>query len=134
MADRASKQLAPFDRGAFAMLVREPLALGSASRAVLRRPMRVGLCGYHPKRIRFLPCALIDLAPELVGLFAVHAARFAAPFGPDLAEPLKDQYTARIPGADVGDAAGHPVSGVVVHPANMPPQVLITVLVLHRLA
>jgi hypothetical protein len=95
--------------------------------------MRVGLCGYHPKRIRFLPCALIDLAPQLVGLFAVHAARFAAPFGPDRAESLKDQHSAGIPAADVGDAACDPMSGVVVHPANMPPQLLITVLVFHLL-
>ena len=79
VTDRASEQLAPFDRDAFPAQVREPLAPGAATRAILRGSMRVHLCGNNPERIRFLSSTLIDFAPELVRLFAVHPARLTPP-------------------------------------------------------
>src|SRR2546426_2283312 len=89
VTDRASEQLAPLDGDVFAAKVREPLPLGTASGAIVTCSMGVGLCGDNPFCECFLSCVLIDFAPELVRLLAVHPARFAPPFGPDLAESLE---------------------------------------------
>src|SRR3989442_12917189 len=45
----------------------EPLAPGATVGTVLACPMRMGLCGYHSQRKRFLSCALIDLASQVIG-------------------------------------------------------------------
>ena len=68
----------------------------------------------------------------MICLFAVHPARLASPLWPELAESLKDQNTTRVPGADVGNAAGNLMSGVFIHVPDMPPDLLITALSLDR--
>ena len=60
--------------------------------------------------------ALIDLAPQLVGLFAVHPPRLASLRSPDLAESLKHEHAAGIVGAHVGDGARNTVSSALIHP------------------
>ena len=113
---------------------REPLALGTASGAVLRCPVCIGFCGHDPHGIGFLARILIDLAAQLIGLFAVPAPRFARPFRSDLAQAFKEQDTVRILCTDSGNAARYPMSRVVVHPADMSPELLVAVLAFDRLA
>ena len=77
---------------------------------------------------------MIDFASQLIRLFAVHPARLASPFGPDLAESLKDEDATRVLGTDVGNAAGNLMSSVFIHVPYMPPELLITPLSLDGFA
>jgi hypothetical protein len=130
----APEQLAPGLFDALALTEGEPLPLEATSRALLAGAMRVDFDGHDSFDKGFLTRLLIDLAVQLVGLLAVHAPRLAAPFGADLAQALKKQDTARIPGAHAGNAAGDLVGGILIHAAHMPPELLRTVLAFHRLA
>ena len=47
-------------------------------------------------RIGFVFRILIDFAPQLVRLLAIHAPRLTAPFSRDFAQPFKNQHTAGI--------------------------------------
>src|SRR5258708_3212710 len=130
----ALEQLAPGLFDALALTEREPLPLEATSRAILAGAMRVDFDGHDPCDKGFLTGLLIDLAAQLVGLFAVRAPRLASSFGADLAQALKEQHAARIPGAHVGNAARNLVGGILVHAAHILPELLRTVLALHRLA
>ncbi len=134
MTHRASEQLAPFDLDAFAALVGEPLPFRAASGAILAGAMWIHLDSDCALNIGFVFGVAVDLAAQLIGLAAVHPPRFACACGLDLAQPLKEQHTAGILGADVGNAARDLVSSIFVHPPHMSPQLLIAVLALHRLA
>jgi len=75
--------------------------------------------------IGFFASVLPDLAAKLVGLTAVHAPRLRSPFGPDLAQPLKEQNAAWIARANLGNLTGDLVSGVLVGLPDMPSEILI---------
>ena len=85
-------------------------------------------------RIGLVAAQPVDLASELIGLATVHTPRLAPPFGLDLAQALKEQHTAWILGAHLGNAARHLVGGVFIHAPDMCPELLITVLSLDGLA
>jgi hypothetical protein len=105
MTHRASEQLAPFDLDAFAALVGEPLPFRAASGAILAGAMWIHLESYCALNIGLVFGVAVDLAAQLIGLAAVHPPRFACAFGLDLPQPLKEQHTAGILGADVGNDA-----------------------------
>ncbi len=131
---RTPKQFAPFERNAFAAKVGEPLAPGATAGTVVACSMRIGFCGDHAERIRFFSRTLIDFAAQLVRLFAVHAPRFASPFGLHLAQALKEQHAAGILCAHIRNATCNLVCSIRVHLAHMLPQLLITVFALDWLA
>ena len=85
-------------------------------------------------RVRFVFRVLVDLTAQLVRAFAVHAPRLTSPCGFDLAQPLKEQHTARIFRTDVGNDAGDLVGCILIHTAHMSPELLVAVLALDRLA
>ncbi len=124
----APEQLSPGRFDALAASVGEPLPLEAAARALLAGAMRVDFDGHDSCDKGFLTGLLIDLATQVIRLFAVHAPRLACPFGLDFAQALKEQHTAWIPGADVGNAAGDFVGGILVHAAHMPPELLVAAL------
>src|SRR5260221_8822337 len=88
----------------------------------------------HLLNVRFVFGVLSDLAAQLVGAPAVHAPRFAALARLDCAQALEEQEAPRIPGAHGGNLASDLVGGIFVEPINMPPQLLVAVLALDRLA
>ncbi len=96
--------------------------------------MRIDLYSNDSLREGFLARALSDLAAQLIRAFSVHPPRLAPPFGLDLAQALKKQHTARIPGADLCNPARNLVGGIIVHVIDVPPELLIAVLALHRCA
>src|SRR5260221_666460 len=130
VTDGTAKQLSPFLDDALAASIREPLPFGAASGAILRSPMRIDLDRDNLMEVGFVLGVLIDLAAQLVRTSAVHAPRFAARTGFDRAQALKEQDTAWIPGADVGNATCHLVGGIVVESIDMLPELLVTVLAL----
>jgi len=73
LTHRAAEKFAPLHLDALAIPQGEPLPSGSAAGTILTGPMRVHLCSDGPARIRFLARVAGDLAPQLIGLFAVHA-------------------------------------------------------------
>ena len=85
-------------------------------------------------RVGLVFTVLVDLASKLIGLPAVHTSRLASPLWLDLAQSFKEQHTAGILRADIGNDARNFVGGIFIHPSNMPPDLLIAVLALHRLA
>jgi hypothetical protein len=125
----APEQLAPGRFDALAASVGEPLPLEAAARALLAGTMRVDFDGHDSLHKGFLTGLLIDLATQVIRLFAVHAPRLACPFGADLAQALKEQHAARIPGAHVGNAAGDFVGGILIHAPHMAPELLVAALV-----
>src|SRR5437667_4746756 len=88
-------------------------------RAILTGSMRVGLRSHGVQRIHFFSRVLIDLAPQLVRLFAIHPLRLAARSSPDLAQSFKHQHAAGIVGTHVSDATRHPMGRVLIHPPDM---------------
>ena len=68
------EEFPPFHAYAFAASVREPLALSSASRAILGCPMWIYLNGDNCLSECFLSGIVVDLTAKLVGLPAVHAS------------------------------------------------------------
>jgi hypothetical protein len=130
---RAPEQFPPLHADALAALEGEPLPQVATARAILTGPMRVDFDGDGALREGFLACIPVDLAAQLVRPLAVHAPRFAAPFGFDFAQALKEQHTARIPGTYIGNAARHLVSRVLIQVINMSPELLVAVLPLDRL-
>ncbi len=129
------EEFSPFLLDALAAKVGEPLPLGAASRAILRGPMRINFDGDGAAcRVPFVFGLPIDLATQLVRAFAVHAPRHAPLSLFDLAQALKEQHTAGIPGADIGNPAGNLVSRIFIHAAHMLPKLLVAVLPLHWLA
>src|SRR6266478_3198623 len=131
---RAPEQFSPFLDDALAASIGEPLPPGAAARAILTGPMWIDFDCDHSLGIGFVTGVLIDLTAELVGTPAIHAPRFAARTWLDLAQALKEQDTAGIPGAHGGDAARHLVGGIFVEPIDMLPELLVAVLAFHRLA
>lgn len=67
-----AEQFAPLHLDALAIPKGEPLPWGSTAGTILTGPMRVHFCGDGPDRIGFLTRMVVDLAPQLIGLFAVH--------------------------------------------------------------
>jgi len=96
--------------------------------------MWVDLDGHGAPRVRFLFGVLVDLAAQLVRALAVHAPRLAGTFRFDRAQALEEQHTAGILRAHVGNAARHLVGGILIQVIDMPPELLIAVLALDRLA
>ncbi len=84
-------------------------------------------------RIGFVFRVLIDFAPQLVRLLAVHAPRLTAPFSWDFAQPFKEQHTAGILCTDSGNAVRHLMGGVFIHAPHMSPDLLVAVFSLHWL-
>src|SRR5215472_8401249 len=125
---QTAKQLAPFLNDALAASVGEPLPLGAAARAILTGPMWIDFDRDHLLDVGFVTGILIDLAAQLVGASAVHAPRLARLAGFELAQALKEQDAAGIPGAHRGDGARHLVGGIQVLPIDMPPELLVAVL------
>ena len=129
------EEFSPFLLDALAASVGEPLPLGTASRAILRCPMRIDFQSDGAAcRVRFVFGVSIDLATQLVRTFAVHAPRLAPASLFDLAQALKEQHTTGIPGADIGNPAGNLVSSVFIHAAHMLPKLLGARLPLHWFA
>ncbi len=133
VTNRAREQFAPFDGHAFVAKIGEPLPSCAAARAILASAMRIHLCGYCAKCVRFLFRILIDLAPQLVRLFTVHPPRLASLRSPDLAQSFKHQHATRILGAHGGYGAGNTMSSALIHPANMTPELLVALLPFYRL-
>src|SRR5215467_3362398 len=73
-----------------ALAVREPLAFGTTTGAILRCPMGIDFDRDEPLRIIFLFGVVVDFAAQLVRLATVHAPRLAAPTAFDRAQPLKE--------------------------------------------
>ena len=75
-----------------------------------------------------------DLASQLIGLPAVHAGRLASPLWLDRAQSFKEQHTTGILRAHRDNDARNFVGGIFIHPSDMSPELLVTVLALHRFA
>src|SRR5258708_16330537 len=73
-----------------ALAVREPLAFGTTTGAILRCPMGVDFDSDEPLSIIFLFGVLVDFAAQLVRLAAVHAPRLSPPPPFDLSHPPKE--------------------------------------------
>ena len=86
VAHGTHEELSPPGFDAQAAVEGEPLPPGSAARAILARSVGIDLNRTDPRSPGFLSRMLIDLAAQLVRLFAVHAPRFAFPMGFDLAQ------------------------------------------------
>ena len=65
---------------------------------------------------------------------AVHPPGFGAAFGPDLAQPLKEEDAAGIAGADFSNLACDLMGGRFIHPPDMPPELLVAPFSLDRFA
>ena len=134
VAHGTHEELSPPGFDALPAVEGEPLPPGSAARAILARPVGIDLIRTEPRSPGFLSRLLIDLAAQLVRLFAVHAPRCASPMGFDLAQALKEQHAAGILCAHIHNATCHLVRRIRVHLAHVLPQLLITVFALDRLA
>ncbi len=88
-------------------------------------------CAYFKS---FLFRVFVDLPTQLVRPFAVHAPRPTFPFRLDLAQPLKEEDTARIPGADSGNLARHQARRIIIKVSDVPPKLLVAVLAFDWLA
>jgi len=82
--------------------------------------------------VGFLSGVLIDFAAQLVRTLPVHAPRFATRPRLDLAQALKEQDTARIPGAHLGYLACHLVGGILIQAICMPPEITVAVFACDR--
>ena len=122
---RAKEELAPFPWYALAVLVGEPHPLVATPRTILRGAMRIHLNAYDAAGIRFFFGELVDLAFQLIGLFAIGSPRFASSLRLDDSEPFKKQYAARILLADTGNGTGGLVGCIHVLAPDVSPQLLI---------
>src|SRR5215472_442092 len=111
----------------FALAVREPLAFGTTTGAILRCPMGVDFDGDEPLSIIFLFGVLVDFAAQLVRVATVHAPRLAAPTAFDRAQPLKEQQAPRVFHAHLSYDARGLVGRILVHAPDVCPQLLIAV-------
>jgi len=89
--------------------------------------MRIDLDGHDSLLVCFVFCVLIDFAAELIGLFAVQAPRFTSTSALDGPQPLKEQHTARVPCTHTSNLARYLVGRILVHTADVPPELLIAV-------
>ena len=85
VARGARKEFSPFAGDPLSCPVREPHALATTTRTILRRAMWIDFHAYHSCGIGFFFRALVDLAFQLIGLFAVEPPRFTCSRGFDLA-------------------------------------------------
>ena len=85
VASGAVKELAAFSSDPLACLVREPHAFAATTGTILRSSMRIDFDTHHANGIGLFFRELIDLAFQLIGLFAIEPPRFASAFGFDLA-------------------------------------------------
>jgi len=135
MTDGTEKQFSLLLCDALAASVGKPFPLGAASRAVLGCPMRIDFDGdCVAYRVGLVFTGVVDLASKLIGLPAVDASRLASPGWLDLAQSFKEQHTAGILRADIGNDARNFVGGIFIHPSDMSPDLLIAVLAFHRRA
>ena len=67
--------------------------------------MRIDFDGHETLRVIFLFGVLIDLSAQLIRLATIHAPGFAPPTVLDRAQPLKEQETAAVFGAYLGNDA-----------------------------
>ena len=130
----APEEVSPFHAYALALVVGEPLPQVSASRAILAGSMGIDLNRTHTLREDVLAGALVNFPAQLIGLLAVHAPGFARSPRLNLAQALKEQHAAGIPGTHIRDAAGDFVGGILMHAVHMPPELLVAVLAFDRLA
>lgn len=124
-AMRAKEQFSPFAWHALALPEREPHALAAAARTVLRGAVRVDFDAHHPRCIRFLFRELVDLAFQLVRLFAIEPPRLAAALGPDHPQAFKDEHTARILLTHLHHGSCRLVRGSDILATKMLPELLI---------
>ena len=129
---RAPEQLAPFHLDAASSSVGEPLPETAAARAILAGAVGVDFDRHRARNKGFLTGILVDLAAQLIRLFAIHAPRFACPFRLDFAQALKEQHTAGVLRAHTCNAAGDLAGGIFIHAPHMSPELLIAVLARNR--
>jgi hypothetical protein len=84
--------------------------------------MRIDFHGHRSLGERFLSGQPIDLSSQLVCLFPIESSGLAPSSCLNLAQSLKEQHTAGVPGADVGNGAGRFVSNILVHAADVLPE------------
>jgi len=84
--------------------------------------------------IRFFFRELINLSFELVGLFAIQPSRLASPFWFDHPQSFKEQHTVWILLTHLDNGSGCFMSHIRVLMADVPPELLIAVFPLDRLA
>ena len=96
--------------------------------------MGVDFDRHRARKKGFLTRILVDLAAQVIRLFAVHAPRFACPFRLDFAQALKEQHAAGVLRAHPCNAAGDLAGGILIHAPHMAPELLIAVLACNRFA
>src|SRR6266536_3895361 len=96
--------------------------------------MWVHLDGHYALSIRLVSGIVVDLASQLIGLTTVHAPGLAALAWLDLAQPLKEQDTARVVHADLCNSLRDFVCCVLIHAVHMVPEILVAVFAFHWLA
>jgi hypothetical protein len=125
---RAPEQLAPFLLDAASGSVGEPLPATAAPRAILAGAMWVDFDRHRARKKGFLTGILVDLAAQLIRLFAIDAPRFACPLRLDFAQALKEQHAAWVLRAHPCNAAGDLAGGIFIHAPHVSPELLIAVL------
>ena len=130
--DQASEQFATSPHGAGRARTGKPFPSGPAPRAELTRSMGIDFTRYHAYRIRFVLRVVSDFPFELVGLLAIESAGLAHLPRLHLAQALKQQHTPGILLTDRDNPGCHLMRHGVIHPLDMPPDLLIASFPFHR--
>ena len=133
-ASSAAEELAPTRFEPLIAAKGEPLTLCTTAATILTRSMRIDFHGHRTLGERFLSGQPIDLSSQLVCLFAIESPGLDPSSCLDLAQSLKKQYAAGVPGADVGNDAGRFVSNILVHASDVLPELDIALFSSDRLA
>src|SRR5258708_543212 len=134
VARGAKEEFAPTASDRLTRRQAEPQPFGYTTGAILRRAMRIDFDTDHRCRIGFLFRESVDFAFQLISLRAVEPPGFASSLWFDDPQAFKEQHTTGILLAHLDNGSGCLMSHIRVLPADMPPELLIAVFPLDRLA